>query len=55
MPYWICWKRGKYIADFDKDGNPVLTKNAKKAHRFKSFDAAMQFFNEGYTVSKEYF
>lgn len=55
MEYWICYKHGKYIKDIDRDGNLVLTRNAKEAHKFYKFEAAMQFFGDGFAVYKNYF
>ena len=52
--YWTCKKKGKWIYDIDKDGNPVLTNDEKKAHHFKKFDAAMYWFNYGFMIEKCY-
>jgi hypothetical protein len=51
--YWIAFKNGEYIADIDKTGNLVHTKNIKEAFKFYDFNEAMKYFKFGYAIFRE--
>lgn len=55
--YWIVYKNGKYLKSYIKNSDSKtysFVKDKKEAKRFYDFGEAMQFFNEGFAISKEY-
>lgn len=54
MPYWIVYKRGKYVTGTDEFGYPIHSKEEKDAWHFSDFNVAMSFFNLGYIIEKRY-
>ena len=52
--YWVVFKNGKYVSNTDEFGYPEHTTEKTKAWKFYDFNVAMNYFNLGYAIIKQY-